>query len=140
MDKTISKITFLENEIRRLKVQEVGGVWAAWTPVFTGFSADPTGVVARYCIIGKLCYVNFFADTAGTSNATNFEIAGAPATCGVGTINSLAYYEDNGSGINGAGYVSINSASTTFQLLAEGGNWTASGNKRAIFQIFYEIT
>ena len=56
-------------------------VWAnsavesgTWVPVFGGFSADPTNVVARYLRVGKWCTI-CVSMTPGTSNGTTFTIS-----------------------------------------------------------------
>lgn len=47
---------------------ELGGEWATWTPIVTGFSGTPT-VSARYVKIGRL--VTLYISLSGTSNAVN---------------------------------------------------------------------
>lgn len=43
------------------------GTWNYWVPIFTGFSIAPI-VVARYCLIGKLCTISIYSLVAGTSD------------------------------------------------------------------------
>lgn len=116
--------------------------WQSWTPVFTGFSADPTDVVARYLRFGALCWVQVYMGTAGTSNATGFTVS-APITAATVSggfwRNSLSFYEDNNTNYRNGGEVTIASAGTVFTLYTPGTNWTGSSEKRAFFQIFYEV-
>lgn len=51
-------------------VHEVGS-WIAWTPTFTGFSADPTNVEAKYFRTGNRIETRV-SMSGGTSNATTF--------------------------------------------------------------------
>jgi hypothetical protein len=118
--------------------------WASWTPTFTGFSSDPTDVVARYSIIGKVCFVSIFIGTAGTSNANTFTIS-APVTAasvsGMVWYNSLGYYVDGGVITRGGGVVTISKGTGTLSLQTISGTtgWTTSGLKRAMFQLIYEV-
>lgn len=51
-------------------VHEIGS-WIAWTPTFTGFSADPTNVDAKYFRTGNRIETRV-SMSGGTSNATTF--------------------------------------------------------------------
>lgn len=116
--------------------------WQAWTPTFGGFSADPTDVVARYLRIGSLCIVQVYMGTAGTSNATTFTVS-APVTAatvaGMQWRNALSFYEDNNVNYRNGGEVAIASAGTVFTLYTPGTTWTGSSEKRAFFQLIYEV-
>jgi hypothetical protein len=114
----------------------------AFTPGFTGFSANPT-VVARYVVIGKRCFISIFTSSAGTSNATTFTITGLP----VASANTSIDYYGSGFGVdNGSATITtiiLPPNSTTISLYkgtANGGStWTGSGQKYVNFQFSYEI-
>jgi hypothetical protein len=112
--------------------------WTHWTPTFTGFSANPTAVIARYVLIGKMCYVNVYMGNAGTSNANTFTVS-APFPAAV-IANTSCPARDGGTNI-ATGQVEIRAGESSFRLLILGStsNWTTSGEKRARFQIFYEV-
>jgi len=118
-------------------------VWQSYSPSFTGFSVDPSDVVARYCQAGNLCYVSVYMGTAGTSNANSFMMS-APLTSKsvTGTMfwyNSLAYYKNNDVVTRGGGIVRIPESSAIFTLFSTTSVWVTSGNKIAFFQIAYEV-
>lgn len=113
--------------------------YQSWTPTFTGFTTAPSGVTARYCVIGKLCICYFYATTVGTSNANTFTVT-LPRTA----ANTVVQYgfcgavTDNGSNFYGQIRTQVNSnvANIYKQTL---GSWTANGNKNAAFTLMYEI-
>jgi hypothetical protein len=51
------------------------GVFTAWVPSFTGYSADPTGGLYYYLKIGKLVILTIREVTAGTSNSGGLTIS-----------------------------------------------------------------
>ena len=53
--------------------------------------------------------------------------------------NSLAFYEDNNTNYRNGGEVVISSAGTVFTLYTPGTTWTGSSEKRAFFQVAYEV-
>jgi len=121
---------------------DVGGAGLAWTPTFTGFSADPSGV-HRYTKVGKFVTLYIRHNTSGTSNATTFTIT-LPVTAA--TITNMLWTDtgllmDNNVGVLGSGL--ILSAGTTmafFTTALVAGAFTNSGNKRcSAFQITYEV-
>lgn len=65
----------------------IAGKWYDWIPVFTGWSSDPTVVIARYRVIDSWCDIRLtLGFNSGTSNATTatftmpFNAANAGAT------------------------------------------------------------
>jgi hypothetical protein len=117
------------------------GAWTSFSPGFTGFSADPSSPKAYYTVIGKTCIYSVNT-TTGTSNATNFQV-GIPLAARTLSGKSWLGY---GSGTDNGSYkknvlVTISSGGTNASLTTDGGaaNWTASGDKAAIFTIIYEI-
>jgi len=118
-------------------------VWTDWSGSigFTGFSANPTGVTARYKKIGKICFIRI-AMTGGTSNSTGFTITGLPFTSASGSSQyfNVALGENNSVFSTQFG-VQISSSSTVLTFTDATGNtsgWTASGAKGAWVSIAYE--
>lgn len=115
-----------------------------WAPTYTGFAVTPTNVVARFFIKARHCFCNVRMGTAGTSNATNFQVS-APLTAA--TIanqywgNSLWSTVNNGVQIGQPGVIYIGSGGTGFQLDldASGALWTNANGKKADFQLWYEV-
>lgn len=122
--------------------------WAAWTPTFTGFSADPNIIFARYTQIGKLVFAVLSIGN-GTSNATGFTFSIPVAA------NAAFNYETTGfpivnNGVAGMGRLVISNGGpatlyrvtgTDFANLTWGATWTNSGNKglgSALVQFLYE--
>ena len=125
-------------------VGELGGAWQTWTPTITGFSANPTGGIYRYKLIGKLIIVSISMPNAGTSNATTLTIT-APFTAA--TITNMIWSAsgtvvDNTSTIVlGSGRILPNENIINFYTGPSSSNvWTASGTKRVAFlTIIYEV-
>jgi len=118
--------------------------WFSFTPVFTGFSADPANNVCRYYVVGSAITVNIRMSSNGTSNSTAFSIA-APVTAKTitsgGWYNAMAIYIDDTTIKYGYGVVVIASGGTSivFQTTSGSDGWTASGGKRCNCQLTYEF-
>jgi hypothetical protein len=119
-------------------------IWFNWTPTWGGFSSPPTGVYARFAMMGTVVIINVNAGSPGTSNATTFTVtvpvptnSGVAAGCQYGT--ALFWTYDNGAYV-AAGCALINGAGDTSIDLFKSANtaWTASGTKAAAFQLAYE--
>lgn len=116
------------------------GVWSAWTPTQTGWTALPTGVY-RYCKIGKLV-MGIIYMSAGTSNSTAAELSlpftaasnysSMRGTTGWAMDNSVIQTQP-GTWVVGNGATVIK----LYKTFPEGA-WTASGTKRIITVFFYE--
>lgn len=118
----------------------------AWTDFsgsvgFTGFSANPTSVVARYKKIGKTCFI-FITMTAGTSNTTGFTITGMPFASVTGITQSSGALggTNNNVTFSGNAQVVFTTASTTAICILEGNGsgWTAALGKSLSGMFFYE--
>lgn len=118
---------------------------SAWTDFsgsvgFTGFSADPTSLVARYKKVGTICHI-FISMTPGTSNATGFTMTGMPFTSvtGVTQITGAMIGTNNSAAVSGIDGV-FTTASTTLilRLLGNGGGFTAANSKGFSGMFFYE--
>lgn len=111
------------------------GSWISWTPTFTGFSADPTNVDARYFRTGNKIDIRI-SMTGGTSNATTFTMT-LP-------FNALAVYHyslllfNSGASVSGRGSMAAGSNVLTMFATGAGGAWTASGIKAAPISLTYE--
>ena len=113
--------------------------WFTYTPSLTGFSSDPT-VIAKFCLVGTTCFINFVCVTNGTSNANTFTISLpiiAKTESNYGW-RGWALAVDNGIARNGNTHIA--SGSSVISLYDEPlSAWTTSGNKSANAQMFYEI-
>lgn len=114
------------------------GNYTTWTPGFTGFSANPGSVDATYYQNGKFAHIRMSA-TSGTSNATSFTITGLPVAPRT-AVNIIGLVQNAGATL--VGRMDIAAGGTTITLYANatgaGGSWTASGNKNAYLNIFFE--
>lgn len=118
------------------------GVWTAWVPTFTGFSADPANGVYYYTQIGKLVICTVAMPTNGTSNATTFTMT-APTTTVTRTNAQwmgYGYGYDNTSTYVPQVMAQLDSNDNVISLTGSGGGtaWTNSGGKRASFTLIYE--
>ena len=118
------------------------GAWKTWTPVFTGFSTDPTVTDARYTVVGKMVTVRLQTGN-GTSNATTFTITLPIAAQSSGKqYCTIAQVTDNGSFKTTPGLLRTNANSTTADIFInsdQGGTaWQNTGGKKANFVITYE--
>lgn len=117
------------------------GDWKTWTPVFAGFSTDPSSVIARYTQTGKMVTV-WVSMANGTSNATTFTITLPFAAASEGRqYHSLAQVVDNGAFGSVPGLLKTIVSSITADLFQDAAQtaWTNAGGKRANFSLTYEI-
>jgi hypothetical protein len=112
----------------------------SWTPIFAGFSSDPTNVDAKFIINGRLCTANLSMG-AGTSNANNFLISAPLTAVGFHWSGNMAFYVNGGSSNFGGGYVTIYNGESNFRISTTSGqsSWSNSGDKYARFQMFFEF-
>jgi hypothetical protein len=114
----------------------------AWTPVFTGFSADPLGVY-RYILVGKLCIAMVRIYSLGTSNADTFALT-APfkaltlSSMQWGCLCWRAY--DYGNLLTTPAMALISDGDTSISVYKDlsMSGWTTSGYKGANFTLIYE--
>ncbi len=142
---TTTVYTFQENAATNYLTYDTAST-PVWTDFsggvgFTGFSANPTGVVARYKKIGKTCFFNISMSN-GTSNATTFTITGLPFTSATGFTQYIpaAGGANNGAVITGNVFGIIATASTTLTCALNGSSsgWTAANGKAILFMGCYE--
>ncbi len=116
-----------------------------WVPTFAGFSADPSGGLYRYVLIGKTC-IAMVEMPPGTSNATGLTLT-APFTAmtavGMFWRSVAGVVMDNGiSATTAPGRVFIGSGGTVitcYPTLDSSLGWTNAGTKRISFTLIYEI-
>lgn len=114
--------------------------WFAYTPTWTGFSADPAYAVApRFSIIGRQCRTVAIASANGTSNSTSMTMT-LPAVA----AQSLAYIGgrgvDNGAILTSPALLATGAGSATGTWTTwASGVWTASGAKSVNWDLSYEI-
>jgi len=115
----------------------------AYTPTFAGFSADPSGVAAKFSVIGASCYFYIYQGGNGTSNATTFTVT-APIANGSGNyvpIHTTAGV-DNGNAITTPPYAYFANGSTTINCFKDhaSGVWTnVLGKRITLMSGFYQI-
>lgn len=130
---------------RHIAVGHLAYQKSTWTPTFTGFSANPTGGVYRYVLIGKLCTCFVYMPNAGTSNDTKFYLTApftAADTGGNFYWHAAAGIYDNTAWQAAEGSVHIFRSDSTFRVCKSGVDenvWTNSGAKCCWFTITYEI-
>lgn len=115
-----------------------------YVPTFTGFSTDPTGIVATFKVVGRTCFINITMSTAGVSNANTFTVSlpiTAATISGYESWHNLPWAYDNSATSTTNDLVYILSAGTVVTLAKAGAGtgWTATNNKRAMINASYEI-
>lgn len=115
-------------------VAEVGS-WIPWTPTFTGFSADPSGVNAEYFRVGNKVDIRI-SMSAGTSNATTYTFT-LPFNSAIGQ-QFISPVMNNGTFAAGRITMAASSNILTLFATAAGGAFTASGNKASPLNLTYK--
>lgn len=118
--------------------------WLTWSPVFGGFSANPSGGIYRYKIYDDRITVAVEQPNAGTSNATSFTIT-APITSA--TVASMIWWSpisrgtDNAAALTTKDQANMGSATQTISLAkaSSSSGWTSSSTKSARFMLDYQI-
>lgn len=117
--------------------------WLSWTPTCTGWSSY-TARRGRYRVQGKTLF--FVCEIRGTSNATSATVT-LPAGLRSANVISTGVWPfagigtDNGVSLANPIRGNVANNSTVINLYKDfgGANWTASGNKQAIFSGWCEI-
>jgi hypothetical protein len=118
-------------------VNEIGS-WIAYTPVWTGFSADPTLLYSSYFREGKKCNIIITTSSSGTSNATTMT-ATLPFNAVAASIN-LCIIVNNGTAAAGQARTGAGTNVLTFYATAALGAFTGSGSKSGNVQIAYMVS
>lgn len=102
----------------------------SYTPVYTGFSADPGTIVSSYKLIGSVCFYSLAEGANGTSNATSKSVT-LPFTVATGGSSLfITTIVDNGTQAYGKHLLVAGNATTTSYPAVNTANWTGSGNCR----------
>lgn len=118
------------------------GTYTSYVPTFTGFSSDPTSIVARYNLIGKMCHVILSMGSDGTSNATTFTVTlPFAASSSVVQVFTNVIVINNGATLTTPGRLDtrLNSNIADLYINSAAGAWSSSNGKRARIIITYEI-
>ena len=119
-------------------VQQLVTEEGTWVPTWTGFSADPTSVNARYYVLqNKFCVAELSA-TAGTSNATTLTVTLPKTHANTFNANVPVTTTNSGTRESGLGIFTANSNIFTIARVSAAA-YTASGNKLVTFTIIYPI-
>lgn len=121
--------------------ESADGIWQDYgTPVFTGFSADPTNLLVRWTMHGNNVIYQYTYAAVGTSNATTYTMT-APIKAkdqyqeGVGS-----YVYDNGVTLTSESLVNTQAGTNILDIYsdASGAGWTAANDKASTVKIVYE--
>lgn len=134
--------TLLSDGTNWIIINEVPS-WVSYTPVWTGFSADPTVAAAEYSRYGKTCTIRITTSATGTSNATTTTVT-APFNAATTNLQygPVPVTANNSAGLSAPGLVQTRQTSSNvldlYTTIAAGA-WTASGGKRVSFTFTYHI-
>lgn len=105
----------------------------------TGFSAVPTSVSNRFCMVGNTVFWDYRPGTAGTSNATGYTVT-LPIKSGRAPEYLTSYVRDNSTTASAPGVVSlaIGSITATFYRTMLSATWTNANEKSTQCNISYE--
>jgi len=109
----------------------------AFTPTFTGFSANPSAFSCAFQVVGDLVMFLYASGTAGTSNATTFTMT-LPIAPSLGE-RYLCRVQDSGTQQTGPGMGTTSGGSTTLSLFktTQSGAFTGSGAKDCDISFVY---
>lgn len=121
--------------------QTADGIWQAWNPSFSGFSANPTVTYAKWMQKGKTITLRSRKNANGASNATTFTFT-APIKTTTDVFASASFRAvDNGSNTNTPSLCQgTGTASTTISLFknTNGDGWTNTNGKGSDLDLVYE--
>lgn len=134
--------TLLSDGANWVIINEVGS-WVTYTPVWTGFSADPTVAAAEYFRVGKLCTIRITTSATGTSNATTTTVTApfiaATTNLQYGFIPVIA---NNSISLTAPGLVQTRQTSSNVLdlfITQASGAWTSANGKRVSFTFTYHL-
>jgi hypothetical protein len=115
-----------------------------YTPTFTGFSSDPPTPVAKFSILGKVCflYIDTTSSGLGTSNTNGFSATLPVASASSASAWGFGQGKDNTSSVAQCnGYIGGTSSTISFgkDFNAPSTSWTTSGGKGCQLNIWYPI-
>lgn len=113
--------------------------WASWSPVYTGYSVNPTVSVAHYIQIGKIVIATLEHSAYGTSNTTALTLTLPIAAKSAQTLLG-GRIRDNGGYSTTIGVLVTSAGSTVATAFRDmtGTAWTAANGKGLDFTIIYE--
>ena len=113
--------------------------WFNFTPVWTGFSVDPT-VSARFAVVGRTCFYQGQHTLDGTSNSTALTVTAPIAALNNHYFAVTVQSVDNGGALTGPGLLRFTSSTviTAYTNLALAG-WTNVGGKGIFWNFAYPI-
>lgn len=102
-----------------------------WTPVFTGFSTDPTVANARFRLRGTICWWTFNYNALGNSNNTFFTFTLPIASKTGGHTMGGLFTVNNGAAAPETGLAVCRAASAVCDVYSNNtqGSWTSSSTK-----------
>lgn len=112
-----------------------------WVPTWTGFSADPTSVVATYIIVGKMCTITINC-AAGTSNATTKTVTAPFTSANISTFWRAAVVASNsGTNLTTPAMARMAQNTNTITLFKDyaNGAWTNTGGCLIDFTLTYQL-
>jgi len=113
------------------------GSWIPYTPVWAGFSADPTISYAGYFRQGKQCTLIITPAASGTSNATTLTVTAPFNAASLTIIPTLI--QNNGTFATGRVQTAAGSTTLTFLAAPTGSAFTGSGSKTGYVNISYAV-
>lgn len=139
-DYAMANTTITDRYISFIENPEGFPQWFNWNADPQGFSAVPTSVAYRWTCLANLLTITYIEGVNGTSNATTFT-ATAPINASQSAAVALGATVDNSVLQTTPGRATLAAGSSTITLRKDSANgaWTASGGKRAIFQLAYEF-
>lgn len=116
--------------------------WLNYTPVYTGYSASPSGGAWRYKLAKDICYLQHTVSSQGTSNSASFGVD-LPIVVGASGQGyfPVPVYDNTAlvSAAPGSAYLAANATTITIGKTLNSGGFTTSGGKDAQLNIWYEI-
>lgn len=130
----------INNQLQDSDYTEWQQGWRTWTPSWTGFSAAPSGVTARWQRVGNVVTAVIRVGTDGTSNGVGLTVTLPVAAKNTAACAALGVGVDGGTSQSTPSRVdtTAGSNSATVYRTPAGANWTASGGKSTSFTITYE--
>lgn len=134
-------LTLLSDGANWQIVNEVGS-WITYTPVWGGFSIDPTVSYSKYFRTGKMCTVVITTSANGTSDATTTTVTLPFATSSTSNIVSdIAITVNSGGATTTGGFLVTRAGQSTVDLFSNhaGAAWGATLGKRVSLVLTFQI-
>jgi hypothetical protein len=146
-DYTVANAAITDNYISYVENPEGFPDWFNYAPSITGYSANPTNSIYRFCIKGRTVTILLTEVTPGTSNSVNTTYSLPVSAIGTANVNPTVkntYATDNGAGVTTSMGTILAATPTLLSCYKTevGGAWTGSGGKAFAakgFEISYEM-